>query len=366
MKTRRRHRDDEPILTPEAARFSLRLWGPVLTSLALATLGLFFLWKVRSALAPFLVALLIATVIDPVLQKLERRGWPRRRSVPLLFLLFLMIGTGVVLWIFPYFLDQLYGLTINFSKSVTETQAQIDRIMQQPMIRRIPESIRTPITQQLTRAAEFLPQALSSVTAFFFAAVSRVLWLVITLLATFYMLLDLPEINRSFMRWIPFHSRKRVFEVGSDVAAVFASYIRGLVIVCLLNGMAVAIVLSLMRVPNALAIGAIGGTLYMVPYVGALVNVAISGLVALFAYNVTKAIWVVAVMLILHQIFDYGITPRILGKQVGLHPLASLFAMVTAGTLFGITGVILAVPVAASIVVVLRHLYPRIMGPPPT
>jgi predicted PurR-regulated permease PerM len=104
----------------------------------------------------------------------------------------------------------------------------------------------------------------------------------------------------------------------------------------------------------------------MVPYIGALVTTVVVAFVTFFASTTAKTLIILAVMLTIHQIYDYVITPRILGGQVGLHPLVSLFALVTAGTLFGIVGVILSVPVAASILVILRNLYPRLLRPLPS
>jgi predicted PurR-regulated permease PerM len=99
----------------------------------------------------------------------------------------------------------------------------------------------------------------------------------------------------------------------------------------------------------------------MVPYLGALLTLLVIGVISLITYNVSKAVVVLIVLLVISQTFDYVIAPRILGHHVGMHPLLSLFAMVSAGTLYGVAGVILAVPVAASILVVLRHLYPHLL-----
>lgn len=332
-------------------------------------LGLLFLYKVRSALPPFLIALLIAVVVDPVIRRFEAGGWPRSRSVPLLFLLILMGMVAALVWGAPLLYNQVTDLIENAPYYIQQAQLQADRAMQTGPFQRLPDHIRALIGSQIEHLAEritgAIPDLLTRVTALFGATVSHFFWLLITLLATYYFMLDMPKLQIGIFRLIPLRHRSRVRVVSEEVAGVFSAYLRGLFIVCALYGLAVWAALLPFGIPNTLALGALAGVFYMVPYLGALVTTIIVGLVTFFSTTLVKTLGVLAAMLFLHQIFDYIVTPRVLGGQVGLHPLASLFAMVTGGTLFGITGIILAVPVAASLLIILRNLYPRLLRPLP-
>jgi predicted PurR-regulated permease PerM len=311
-------------------------------------------------LFPFVTAVLIAIVVDPLLRRFERAGWPRQRSVPLIFCLLILLGVAVLVWAVPILLDQITSIINNFSSYVAQAQKYANHLMKMPAIRRIPPSILDSFDSQLSHAASYIPRSLSSVTGIFLTTVSSVLWMVITLLASFYLMLDLPKIGAGILRTIPVRHRPRLKTIGSEVSGVFANYIRGLFIVCSLYGLAISVVLSVFGIPNALALGLLAGILYMAPYIGPMLTILVIGLIALITYGAAKAALALAVVLVVSQVFDYVVAPRILGHHVGLHPLASLFAMVTAGTLFGVAGVVLAVPVAASIVVVLRNLYPKL------
>jgi predicted PurR-regulated permease PerM len=324
---------------------------------------------VRGALSPFLVALLVSVVVDPLIRLLESKGWPRRRSVPLLFILLTLIWVGLMVWGLPILYNQVTGVLSESPKYLAQIQNYTNTLLKSNVFKRFPPTFRAPLAEQVshttTRAAEYVPVLLTNVTALFGATVSRILWFIITLLATFYLMLDLPLIGYAFLRGVPPPHRKRAHLIASEVAEVFSNYLRGLIIVCSLYGAAVAIALTPFGINSPLVIGLMAGALYMVPYAGAILTTFVVGVIAFVSFGVSRALVVVAVLTVIHTLFDYGITPRILGKQVGLHPLASLFAMVTAGALFGITGIILAVPVAASIVVLLKNLYPRLMRPLP-
>ena len=113
-------------------------------------------------------------------------------------------------------------------------------------------------------------------------------------------------------------------------------------------------------------IGLVSGVLYAVPYVGGAATVAIVALVALSTHSSAGfVLGVVVTVLLIYQLFDQVITPRVVGGQVGLHPVVSIFALTTGGQLFGLPGMILAVPVAASIQIVLTTLWPQLAEPLP-
>jgi predicted PurR-regulated permease PerM len=113
--------------------------------------------------------------------------------------------------------------------------------------------------------------------------------------------------------------------------------------------------------PNAFTLGAIAGVLYSVPYLGALLTIVLVSGVAFLAGGLKYMILVVGLNVLLHQIlFDQIITPRILGSHVGLHPILSIVALLAGNVLLGILGMVLAVPVAASIQVVVLTLVPKL------
>jgi predicted PurR-regulated permease PerM len=143
--------------------------------------------------------------------------------------------------------------------------------------------------------------------------------------------------------------------------------LRGLTALCLCFGVTVYLVLALVfGLPYALILGLSAVVLYAVPYLGQFTLLAAGALVAWVTGRSPAHIILVAVSLVVvGQIFDQLITPRVIGKQVGLHPVLGLFALMVGGQLLGPLGMIIAVPVAASVRVVLIQLFPRLAEPIP-
>jgi len=146
--------------------------------------------------------------------------------------------------------------------------------------------------------------------------------------------------------------------------AVFGNYIRGVVIVMLMDIVVIYIVLRVLHIRYPETIAVLTGILYAVPYLGAVISTVLIGLIAYATRGFVVALIATAVMIVIHQvIFDQIVAPRIIGRQVGLHPLLAIFAMLVGGTLFGIGGTLLAIPLAAAGQVVLVHLFPNLGAP---
>jgi predicted PurR-regulated permease PerM len=190
---------------------------------------------------------------------------------------------------------------------------------------------------------------------------SNLIWIVIIPIVAFYALKDFHLILAKLLLLVPRQRRDLVSTLVSEVSAIFAKYMRGLALVSLLNGLATWGLLAVLHVPNAFTLGAIAGVLYSVPYLGALTTILIVALVTFVAKGLDQMLIVVAANIVLHQIvFDQIISPRILGGHVGLHPILSIVALLVGNALLGIVGMVLAVPVAASIQIAVLALVPKL------
>lgn len=368
-------------------------------SAVLVVLALVFLYRVRAVLAPFAVSFVFALLFEPFLRRAQQRGCPRPLAVGVLFVVFLLCASAFLVYVVPLAVRQATELGTQvgdfvraataapsaptalpphkphtrlerMSASAARLVAELRSLMRdeapnagRPSI--IPSFLREPLRQQLRRAGNAVPTAISRATSYLIGSISSLLWLLVVPLVTLYMMLDLPKMGRAAMRLIPYAQRDEAEELAADIARVFAGYVRGVVAVAVMNGTATGIVLWLLGAPNPLVLGIIAGVLYPVPYIGALTSLTVACLVTLFAHGLIRMLWVLGAMVFLNQIvFDQIVLPRVLGGAVGLHPIISIFAMVAAGHLFGLVGVILAVPIAASIATVLHHLYPRLLPAP--
>ncbi len=340
------------------------------TALGLLALGL-FLYLVRDTLPPFLIGFAAASLLDPVLDRMQRRGWSRRAAAVVVFGLFLILFAGVALVLIPAAVQQAAEFVANAPGYYGELARRLQEAMgaRHDLLTRL--GLPTTTSQMLARyqpqLTGFLQTLVQRLLQFFAGSAAKLVWVAIIPIVTFYALLEIDAMRARIVHLVPHRHRPRLLDLSERIGAVFSGYARGLILVCAANGVVIGVVLALgFRLSYALMIGLVAGVLYAVPYVGAISTVAIAGLVAVATHHSTGYIvGVLLTLLAINQLFDQLITPRVVGEQVGLHPVVSLFALTAGGALFGLAGMILAVPVAASLKVVMLSLWPQLAEPLP-
>jgi predicted PurR-regulated permease PerM len=325
-----------------------------------------FLWYVYAASViwpPIITAFIAAVVLDPLVDHLENRGWPRGLAVATIFLVF--FGWLLV--------AAMYAVPVILAQS-REVAVQLGGMFQDPfrpnlvrpaleILNRLhaPAAVREPILRWAHNGTTRLSHSLEIIFGLLYQAAPGLIWLVIVPVLTFYALTDFHLIYAKGLLLIPRAHRPAAQVVASELIQVFGRYIRGLIIVCTLNAVATAFVLGLLRVPYSLVLGLIAGTLYAVPFAGPVLNVALIGLLTLVTMPPAKALLVVVCLILLHQVFfDQVVTPRILGRQVGLHPILAIIALMSGSALAGPFGMLIAVPLAACVQIIVVHLVPKL------
>lgn len=333
----------------------------------LACVGLLYL--LRDTLPPFLIAFAVASLLDPALVRMQRHGWSRRVATLIVFLSFLLAFAGVALVLIPTAVRQAAEFAANvpdyYAELTQRAQAALGAHHDLLARLRLPTTSNEIIARYQAQVARLLPSLLSRLLQFFAGSVSKLVWMVIIPIVTFYLLQEISPLRARIVHLVPLPHRARFLDLAERVGAVFSGYVRGLIIVCAGYAVLVGVLLALVfRLPYALMIALVSGVLYAVPYVGAVVTFAVGGLVAVATHHSAGfALAVVGALLGVQQLFDQIITPRVVGRMVGLHPVVSLFALTAGGQLFGLPGMILAVPVAASIQVVVTTVWPQLVEP---
>lgn len=326
------------------------------------------IWLLGDVMLPFILAMAVAYMLDPVADRLEAAGLSRAlatvvitASAALVFVLIalLVLPTLVrqatdLVSIAPQLFDDLQKfLTAKFPEILDE-ESQLHQSLLQ-----IGQTIQS-------RGGELLSTAIGSVMSIF--NVMMVLFLVPVI--TFYLLLDWDRMVAEVDKLLPRDHAPVLRRLALQIDQTLASFIRGQGTVCLILGVFYAAALMLVGLKFGLVTGAIAGALTFIPYVGALVGGALSIGLALFQFwggsevidGATVAVatdWVsiglVVGIFALGQFFEGNIlTPKLVGTSIGLHPVWLIFALTAFGTLFGFVGMLIAVPVAASIGVVAR------------
>jgi predicted PurR-regulated permease PerM len=349
----------------------------------LALLAL-LLWQFASGVlavaAPFVFGLLLALLLDPLADRLERRGLPRLAAIGIVFLGFLLLLVGFFVVIIPALVNEAGQLHDSGNNTIQNLRKTVnDWLIAHQNIHignfRIPKKYDyDKISSQLTaQAMAYMENSMGGIQGLLTNTATTIISTVITLIVGFFLLKDIDKLRARLFYLLPERARKPMEQVGRDIGGVFYDYLRGLLIVCTLYGISTMVMLYGLSFTDghsalaeyALLVGTLAGVLYAVPYLGAIVTALITFVVAFAAGGIGFGAWAVGSLLVINQIFDNIITPRVVGGGVGLHPVLAIFALIVGADLFHIWGMLLSVPIAASIQVILFRVFPRLAKPTP-
>ncbi len=346
-------------------------WFHTAGVLAAVTALLVFLYAVRSTLPPFLIAFVIAWLLDPLLDRLQKRGVRRIVAVLAIYGCFLIAFTAAIFYLVPAVIDQAKQFGGDFPRYSARFQQYASGLMDQhhdTLVRlKLPTTLQELFSKYGDQVNAQIRIGVNAATRFITSSLSKALWFILIPIIAFYVLLDIDRMRAKAVLLVPERARPRTVEVFSRVNLVFSNYVRGQLVVCLLFGLVTTVALELFHLKYGIILGLLSGVLYAVPYLGAILTTLLVFLVGLATYphGVGQALWPTMATFVLNQfIFDPIVTPRVVGKSVGLHPVLSLFALLSGGQLFGLVGMILAVPVAASIQEVVFEFCPELKPEP--
>lgn len=326
----------------------LRYWGIA------AAVFFLIIWFLGDVLLPFVVGGAIAYFLDPIADRLERAGLSRVAATSVISLVALLLVVLLVLAVIPTLVNQLTAL-VNAAPDIAKR-------LQGFLLERFPDLADSTSTIRQTlaeigaaiqaRGAELAQGVLSSALG----VISIVLFIVVVPVVAFYLLLDWDDMVGRIDSMLPLDHAPTVRRLAREIDAVLAGFVRGQVSVCLALGTFYAVALMAAGLQFGLIVGAIAGAITFIPYVGSLVGGALAIGLALFQFwGDWLQIGIIAAIFAVGQFVEGNIlTPRLVGKSVGLHPVWLLFALSAFGTVFGFVGMLIAVPVAASIGVLTR------------
>jgi predicted PurR-regulated permease PerM len=359
-----------------------RAIGLLVTFLAVG----WFLFQVHSILTPFLIAFALAALLDPGIRAAERRGRSRVQAILAIYAFALLSMTLVFLLIIPPARSQFDSISSNYNAYYLNAEQKLDAMIQQnrATLNRLnirEERVRDFFTSKpgqeswLRRTTNGL---IGGITVFLQDTASKLFWLIIIPIAGFFFMRDYPLIRARIILLFPEAYQEEIDKITVGVVDVFSRYLKGLARICFLYGTVMCGVFWLMGLKYWLFLGMLAGTLYAMPYVGQLITAAVVGGIAYsmdahkaaFLFSVSPnstgyAIACVLAVIIMNNVFDQIVYPNIVGESVGLHPVLSIFALASGATLFGIWGMLLAVPVAASIQIIFNFCFPKLSQPIP-
>ena len=333
--------------------------------LVLVLLGFWLLYRFYQVVFILFIAIVIGTVIRPLVTWLHHRGLPRIAGIILVYLLLLALLISFVLLLFPLILKQ--GTTIAaevpvFYQGLREWMANNPNQLIERLGTFLPASIPGLASVQQTGAQVLASagQALGYVTS----AVKVIFIAIVFLFLVFYWTLDGLRIIKSLLRLVPQDRRESIDELISAVETKLGFFIAGQGLLCLVIGILALVAYLLIGLPNALVLAFVAGVFEAVPMIGPLLGAIPAGLVAL-SIAPSKLIWVIVATVIIQQLENILLVPRVMRKAVGVNPFVTLLALFAFSSFFGIAGALMAIPMAAIIQLVLDRFvfHPSTMEP---
>ncbi len=315
-----------------------------------------FLWKI---LMPVLWAIVLAYLLNPIVQKIEKRGFSRLWSVALIYISMAVIVLFFSFTLIPKMIEEIKKLVELLPSYTQQTSQYINALY-----RRIEKldhfspqlaAIKEPIQENIIKIQHHMVHGIENMTRGILNLFSQVINLILILIFSFYFLKDADYFKKKIIFIIPKAFRNEIMNMARDIDRLLNKFIRGQLIVALCVGILSTIALLMIRVDFAFLIGAIAGLFDIIPYIGPIIG-AIPGVAFALLDEPSKAIWVIIAFTIVQQIESAVISPKIVGESVGLHPVLVILTLIIGNEIAGIIGMLFAVPTAASIKIIGRYI----------
>lgn len=307
----------------------------------------------KVVVGPFIFAMIISYILNPVVSMLAERKVPRTMAVLLIYAVFCTFLTVFLVNFIPMFIDQMQELNKHLPELSMRAQSLVVEFNNSSFM---PESLREGVNKSLVllerRVSETLVEFVNNIGSMVGALF---IVLVVPFLA-FYILKDFDVFERAVIKYVPRSHRKNTVKLLKDIDEALGSYIRGQLLVCGIIGTLAYIGYLLIGMPYTLLLASIVAITNVIPYIGPFIGAAPA---LLMASTVSfKMMLLVVIVNTVCQILESNIiSPQVVGRTLHLHPLLIIFALLVGGYVAGIVGMILAVPIFATCKVIIQHMF---------
>lgn len=328
--------------------------------LALVVAGGWLLYLLAPVLTPFLMSALLAYLGDPLVDRLERLGASRTVGVLSVFGVMLVTGIVALLVLLPMLSHQTIAFLNNIPEALDWLQKslapRLAAMMGSDVVSIDIEGLRTAIVDHWRQVGSVAGQVMSSIGRSGQVLLGWLTYLLLIPVVTFYLLRDWDALVAAVRDLLPQRAAPTIGKLAREIDAVLAEFLRGQLTVMLALAAIYICGLWIVGLDLAFVIGMLAGLLSFVPYMGVIVGVVAAVLAAFLQFHdVTHLLGVAAVFTVGQLLEGMVLSPMLVGDRIGLHPVAVIFAVMAGGQLFGFFGVLVALPVAAVVVVLLRH-----------
>jgi len=307
----------------------------------------------KAVLAPFIIAMIISYVLNPVVTLLAERRVPRSVAVLLIYAVFAAAVTVILLNAIPMIAEQVEQLNRHAPELTMRAQNLMDQLNNHSFL---PESVRNAINKSLIDLEKRMAEAALSFMNNIGSMLNAVFVAFIIPFLAFYILKDLDAFERAIINYVPRSRRQGLIRLFKDIDEALGNYIRGQFIVCAIVGLLAYTGYWLIGLPYPLLLATFVAVTNVIPYLGPFIGAAPALLVA-STVSLKMVLFTVLVNTLCQIIEGNVISPQVVGRSLHMHPLTIIFALLVGGEIAGLIGMILAVPAFAAAKVVLQHLF---------
>lgn len=301
--------------------------------------------QISIILLPFIIGIFISYLLDPIVNFLVKKGFDRTFAICLIYFILL---TSIIIGIFcilPKVVLELYNL-IDVMPEYSLKTDQLLKTFKSHYKNVLPVGVQEAIDNAIHNLEKKTIRILQNIVNNIMWLFTRLFSLILGPILGFYMLKDKEKIKQKITYFLPSRYKQKFFYWSDKVDITLGHYIRSQLIISCIIGVLTTMALYILKVDFALLIGILAGITNIIPYFGPVIGALPAILIALLKYP-QKILWIILSLLLIQEFESGIISPYIMGKNVGLHPLAVVFALLAGGTFLGFWGLLLAVPATA-------------------
>lgn len=309
---------------------------------------------------PLVISALLYYLIKPLVDFLERRGLGRVSAIFVVFTVIVILLIWAIASIIPMIREQILSFVSNLPGYVRSVNYEATKVLQNPWLNNYKSELQDMLSnitaKAVTYAESFSKNALDWASSFAGIIARVTIAIIISPFVLFYFLRDSGKMKDGLVQVLPPKFRQPTARVLGDINQQLSGYVQGQVTVAIVVGFMFSIMFSLVGLRYALSFGIMAGILNMVPYLGsflAMIPVVIMGAVQ----GPLMLVKVLIIFMIEQTIEGRFVSPLVLGSKLSIHPVTIMFILLTAGSMFGVWGVFLAIPIYASVKVVVKEIF---------
>ncbi|MEX1031515.1 MAG: AI-2E family transporter [Paenibacillaceae bacterium] len=307
----------------------------------------------KAVLGPFLIAMIISYVLNPIVSLLNHRKVPRTAAVLLIYAVFITTMTVVVMNIIPMFMKQLRELNDHMPELSMKAQSLVSGMNNSSWV---PDSVQEGINHALHELEDGIARGVSNFVNGIGATINILFIAFIIPFLVFYMLKDFRLMEETALTFIPNKHRTHIIKLLKDIDSALGNYVRGQFIVCVVVGVLAYIGYWIIDMPYPLLLASMVTVFNIIPYLGPFFGAA-PAIIMASTISMKMMLLVSGINLCVQVLEGNVISPQVVGRTLHMHPLLIIFVLLVGGELAGIVGLILAVPFFAVLKVIFQHMW---------